>query len=156
MRRLIFVVDCSLALPHDKKVLAFLQGYRGKQTVAVGSVKDTLRRFHKQQGDYQHLASSASEQEAAPEDVQGDSEAAAVSVGSNSKAARPLLGFVTSEAPRGLVGRGARAVCDLQLLRMLRAQQKPKEPTQRVLVAYSSPLSPVLRFAEARPELAIL
>ena len=75
---------------------------------------------------------------------------------SNPNAARPLLGFVTSEAPRGLVGRGARAVCDLQLLRALRAQQKPKQPTQRVLVAYSTVLSPVLRVAEARPEFAIL
>ena len=47
-------------------------------------------------------------------------------------------------------------MCDLQLLRALRAQQKPGKPAQKVLVAYSSALSPVLRIAEACPESAIL
>ena len=136
--------------------MTFLQGEEGKKNAAVGTLKEVLQRLHKQQRDHQHPASSAPEQEAALGAEQEDSGAAAVADGSNPNAARPLLGFVTSEAPRGLVGRGAYAVCDLQLLRMLRAQQKPETPTQRVLVAYSSVLSPVLRIAEARPEYAIL
>ncbi len=130
--------------------MALLQG-------SPGTLRDILRNLHKQQTNHQHIASSAPGQEAALEAVQEDSGAAAVAdERSNANAARPLLGFVTNEAPRGLMGRGARAVCDLQLLRALRAQQKPEKPMQRVLVAYSSVLSPVLRVAEARPDFAIL
>ena len=115
-------MTCLLALPHAEEMLAWLQG-------SPGTLRDILRKYHRQQSSHQQLASGTQGQEAALEAVHEDSGAAAVAERSNPNAARPLLGFVTSEAPRGLVGRGARAVCDLQLLRTLRAQQKPNKPT---------------------------
>ena len=58
------------------------------------------------------------------------------------------MGFVTSEAPRGLLGRGACGVCLGASLGALRTQQTPGKEGSGVLVAYRSPLSSVLGLAE--------
>ena len=112
------------------------------------TLKDALKIFQKGQSPQKSSAppeqATLKQLQAGP--VQGAQERQDLAEGGS----RLLAGFVTSEAPRGLLERGARAVCLESLLSSLRAQQAPARDTGGVLVAYRNPLSPVLRIAEAQ------
>jgi len=130
-----------------------MQGKAGADPQRVQSLKEALRELqHKQnrqhsphsEGDVEHLsqAASAEPQSAAAQQIPAKQTAVYGS--------RVLLGFIISEAPRGLLGRGAHALCLAPLLNAYRALQTPDKEAGGVLVAYKSPLSSVLRISEAR------
>ena len=128
-----------------------LQGAASEASLKRVTLKDALKLFLEAQSPQKSSAGSEQIEQATlnqlqAEPVQGAQEQQDMAEGSS----RLLAGFVTSEAPRGLLGRGARAVCLEPLLRSLRAQQAPAKETGGVLVAYRNPLSPVLRIAEAQ------
>ncbi len=131
-----------------------MQGKAGDDHQRVQSLKETLRELqHKQNRQHGLLsergverlpqAASAEPQSAAAQQIPAKQQTAV-------DGSRLLLGFVIGEAPRGLLGRGAHALCLAPLLDTHRALQTPDKEAGGVLVAYKSPLSSVLRIAEAR------
>jgi len=131
-----------------------MQGKAGDDHQRVQSLKEALRKLqHKQNRQHSPLsetgverlsqAASAEPQSAAAQQIPAKQQTAVAS-------SRLLLGFVSSEAPRGLLGRGSHALCFAPLLDAHRALQTPDKEAGGVLVAYKSPLSSMLRIAEAR------
>ena len=131
-----------------------MQGKAGDDHQRVQSLKDALKELqHKlnmqhrphSEGDVEHFlqAASAEPQSAAARQIPAKQQTAV-------DGSRLLLGFIIGEAPRGLLGRGADALCLAPLLDAHRALQAPDKEAGGVLVAYKSPLSSVLRIAEAR------
>ena len=125
-----------------------LQGAASEAGSERGTLKDALKLFQEAQSPQKSSLrpEQATLKQLQADEVQGAQEQQEVA----EDGSRLLAGFVTSEAPRGLLGRGARAVCLEPLLSSLRAQQAPAKETGRVLMAYRNPLSPVLRIAEAQ------
>lgn len=131
-----------------------MQGKAGDDHQRVQSLKETLRELqHKQnrqhgphsEGEVEHHSQAASAEpiSADPQQIPAKQQTAV-------DGSRLLLGFVIGEAPRGLLGRGAHALCLAPLLDTHRALQTPDKEASGVLVTYKSPLSSVLRIAEAR------
>ena len=143
--------SCFWSSAPDTKHL--LQGAASEASSERVTLKDVLKVFQKGQSPQKSSAppeqATLKQLQAGP--VQGAQERQDLAEGGS----RLLAGFVTSEAPRGLLGWGARAVCLESLLTSLRAQQAPAKETGGVLVAYRNPLSPVLRIAEAQPQLLL-
>lgn len=123
-----------------------LQGRQGEDEQEARSLKQMLKEFQQRQLTGQHAPSAKAFQTAPQEPESGPDPAAAAAV----KQARVLMGYITSEAPQGLLGRGACGVCLEASLAALRAQQTPGKEERWVLIAYRSPLSSLLRLAEAR------
>ena len=124
-----------------------LQDKQQEDRQEVKSFKEALREFQHRQHtlqspDSQQTTGTASEE---PQSVSAQEATAGQLV-----SRRALIGFVTGEAPRGLVGRGACGVCLGASLDALSMQQSQGKGGGGVLVAYRSPLSSVLRLAEAR------
>ena len=124
-----------------------LQDTQQKDRQEVKSLKEALREVQHRQPTLQSPDSQQASQTALEESqaVSAQTTAAGQQVSKSF-----LIGYVTSEAPRGLVGRGACGVCLGASLGALRVQQTPRKEAGGVLVAYRSPLSSVLRIAEAQ------
>ncbi len=125
-----------------------LQGAVSEASSERAILKNALSQFR--EARLQQQSSAPPEQEQREQAILKQPQAAQEQRRMAEGGSRLLAGFVTSEAPRGLLGRGARAMCLESLLSSLRAQQAPAKETGGVLVAYRNPLSPVLRIAEAR------
>lgn len=124
-----------------------MQERRGEDGQDAISLKEALRRFQQRQLTMQSPGLGKASQ-AAPEEPELAS--ALPAAAGQQAGSRILMGYVTSEAPRGVLGRGAWGVCLKASLGALRAQQTPQKRDSRVLLAYRSPSSSVLRLAEAR------
>ena len=122
-----------------------LQGKHGVDEQEVPSLKEALRELQHRQRTKQSPEAGQASQAGSEGSGSASGRAAA-----GAQQARVLIGYVMSEAPRGLLGRGACGVCLGVSLAALRAQQTPGKEQGGVLVAYRSPCPSVLRLAEAR------
>ena len=124
-----------------------LRDSQGEDGQEVCSLKEALRGFQQKQLIQQSFKSGKAS-EAGPEEPH--SAPAQPAEAGQRPGARVMMGFVNSEAPRGLLGRGACGLCLGASISAQRTQQMPGKEDSGVLVAYRSPLSSVLRIAEAR------
>lgn len=130
-----------------------LQGGQGQGNQPAVSLKQALQELqNKQTAQQSPPTTAAPRQQATTENaidpVPAEEPPAGDSTAENGS--RLLLGFATSEPPRGVLGRGAPGVCLAPLLHAQRALQKAAGQGGGVLVAFNSPSSSVLRVAEAR------
>ena len=146
--RLCFLGKCCDARVYTAAISAFaLQERRGEDGQDAPSLKEALRDF--QQRHLKMQTPGLGKASHAASEVPDLASALAAAAGQQ-PGSRIVLGYVTSEAPRGVLGRGACGVCLGASLGALRAQQTPGKKEHGILVAYRSPLSSVLRLAEAR------